>query len=177
MPRWLIAIVLMSGCAFSLSGPAPNRPHHEIPKCDTSKGLVVLDSVMATAAGLVALTVVAEDGGAAALLPLAVGALYLGGAIHGSRAVDQCRAQMGLFEAGLAAQHTLPPPETDEPPRPRSAAVDERPPLRVPVVQAPPSPQPQRPPLSQQQPPKQTQPKQPAPVASDDWSDFWREVP
>lgn len=177
MPRWLIAIVLMSGCAFSLSGPAPNRPSHEIPKCDTSKGLVALDGVMATTSGLVALTVVAEDGGAVALLPLAIGALYLGGAIHGSRAVDECRQEIGLFESNLAARNTLPPivNEQDERPRPTRAAVDAPPPapITVPSVQAPP-------PQQQPPPPPQAKPvakKPAAPPANDDWSDFWREVP
>lgn len=134
---------------------------------------------MATAAGLVALTVIAEDGGAAALLPLAVGALYVGGAIHGSRAVDKCKAEMSLFEADLAARNTLPLDEAGEAPRSRSAAVDAppQPPFPVPVVQAPPL----QPPPPRQQPaqpqPKQPASKQPAPAADDGWTDFWREVP
>ena len=99
MPRWLLAIVLMSGCAFSISGPPPDRPRNQIPKCDSGKGLVAIDGVMATASGLVALAVVSNDGGAAALLPLVIGAVYLGGAIHGSRAADECRVAMDEFES------------------------------------------------------------------------------
>ena len=37
--RWLLALELtLTGCSFTLSAPAPNRPRDQIPTCDTSKG-------------------------------------------------------------------------------------------------------------------------------------------
>ena len=182
MPRWVLPIILVTGCAFSIQGPSPDRPRNQIPKCDTGKGLVALDGVMATASGIVAMSLVANDLGAAALLPLAIGGLYVAGAVHGSRAADACREEIDSFESSLAARDTLRLNDPDnEQPRPRPAAVDAGPPVAVvqpppqppiPVVQAPP-PQ-QQPPAV---PPKPAAKPAPKPKQDDgDWSDFWREV-
>lgn len=180
MPRWVLAFILLSGCAFSISGPPPDRPRNQIPQCDSGKGLVALDGLMATTAGIVAMAVVADDGGAAALLPLAIGAVYLGGAVHGNRAADECRVAMDEFESSLAARDQIRAiDEQNERPRPRPAAVDSQPtpPIPVRVVQAP-QPAPPAPPV---QAPQQSQPKAPVkqpppPAKDDDWTDFWREV-
>lgn len=180
MPRWVLAFILLSGCAFSISGPPPDRPRNQIPKCDSGKGLVALDGVMATTAGIIAMAVVANDGGAAALLPLAIGTVYLGGAVHGNRAADECRVAMDEFESSLAARDTIPNLDSNEQPapRPRHAAVDAQPAPPIPVMQ----PQPLPPPVQQQPPPQQQpqpQPRPPvkqAPKQNDDWGDFWREV-
>lgn len=100
MSRWLLAAVVLGcwGCAFSLDGPDPQRPRNRVPRCDTSKGLVGLDGVMATAFGVTTLAVAAEGEPAAALIPLGIGALYLGGAVAGNRAVDACRKALEDYD-------------------------------------------------------------------------------
>jgi hypothetical protein len=183
MPRWVLPIILVTGCAFSVQGPSPDRPRNQIPKCDTGKGLVALDGVMAATAGVVALSLVANDLDAAALLPLGVGALYVAGAIHGSRAADACRAEIDNFEMSLASRDPMRVNDTtDEQPRPRPAFVDAPPQPPIPVVQPPPQQPLPSPP--QQAPQAAPQPAPAKPVAKpvpkstpgDDWSDFWREV-
>ena len=171
MPRWVLPIILVTGCAFSVQGPSPDRPRNEIPKCDTGKGLVAL-------AGVIALSLVANDLDAAALVPLGVGALYVAGAIHGSRAADACRAEIDNFESSLAARDTMRLTDDNEQPRPRPAVIDSQPRPPIPVVQPPPppQPQPQRVPAPPPQPPPQKPAVKPAPKSGDDWSDFWREV-
>lgn len=182
MPRWVLPIILVTGCAFSVQGPPPDRPRNQIPKCDSGKGLVALDGVMATTSGVVAMAVVANDGGAAALLPLAIGVVYLAGAIHGNSAANECRAAMDEFETSLAARDTLRDLDhEDERPRPRPAAVDTQPAPPIPVKQPPlPQPAPAPAPAPEQQPaprPKAPVKQAPKPAADDDWGDFWREVP
>ena len=181
MPRWVLPIILVTGCAFSIQGPSPDRPRNQIPKCDTGKGLVALDGVMATASGIVAMSLVANDLGAAALLPLAIGGIYIAGAVHGSRAADACRAEIDSFESNLAARDTIRINDPDdEQPRPRPAAVDAQPPVPLPVAPPPPPPQPPIPVVqapAPQQPAAQKPAAKPAPAPKDDdWSDFWREV-
>src|SRR5512146_476627 len=87
MTRWFLVLSLIpglaGGCSFALSGPDPKAPRTQTPTCDTSKSLVVVDGVLATAAGVTMLGVGANDG-AAALVPAAIGALFIGAAIHGS---------------------------------------------------------------------------------------------
>lgn len=178
MPRWVLPIILVTGCAFSVQGPSPDRPRNQIPKCDTGKGLVALDGVMAATAGVVALSLVANDLDAAALLPLGIGALYVAGAVHGSRAADACRAEIDNFEMSLASRDTMRLNDSaDERPRPRPAVVDAPPQPPIPVVQ-PPAPQPVPPPQQTPQPAPQKPVAKPAPKPKqdDDWSDFWREV-
>lgn len=100
MYRWLAAAVVLGcwGCAFSLDGPDPSRPRNRVPRCDSTKGLVALDGVMATAMGVAALAVVSagsEPG--LALLPLGIGALYLGGAVSGNRKANECQAALDEY--------------------------------------------------------------------------------
>jgi outer membrane biosynthesis protein TonB len=129
---------------------------------------------MATSSGIVAMSLVANDLGAAALLPLGIGALYLAGAVHGSRAADACRAEIDEFESSLAARDTL-RLNAPEPPQPRPAVVDAQPQPPIPVaVQPPPPPPPQQAPAPP--PPKPAAKPAPKPKQDDDWRDFWREV-
>ncbi len=96
MNRWLAAAVALGcwGCAFTLDGPDPNRPRNRVPRCDTSKGLVALDGVMATALAVTALSLTSESEPGIALVPLGIGALYLAGAVSGNRSVNACIAAM-----------------------------------------------------------------------------------
>lgn len=185
-PTGLVALLVTTaligaGCGFSLSGPDPQRPHSEMPKCDTGKGAVVLDGVMATVASVVALALVANDESAGALIPAGIAAAYIGGAVHGSRAVDECRAAQDQWASEMAARDTLahtPPPVDDEPPARKPVQRIEAPVPPVPVAEVPSPPQP--PAETQPPPPPQKQvpppPKQAPPASDDAWSEFWREV-
>ena len=78
MHRWLVVLSLISGCSFGLSGPDPLRPRNQLPECDTSKGLVVLDAVAATTAGLIGTSVASQtDSAAVVLLPVSIAAIYV----------------------------------------------------------------------------------------------------
>jgi hypothetical protein len=108
MHRWLVVMLLFSGCAFGLSGPDPDRPRSQVPKCDTGKGLVVLDGAMAVTSGVIAMSVAGETEPAIALLPLSIGALYMAGAINGNSKVNKCRKAMGEYENYMVAHEALP---------------------------------------------------------------------
>ncbi|HEY5923344.1 MAG TPA: hypothetical protein VIV11_16810 [Kofleriaceae bacterium] len=168
-----------------------------MPKCDTGKGMVALDGVMAGVSGLVALSLAGETEPAVALLPLAIGSIYVAGAIRGNSNANKCRAAMGQWENYMTARETLPPgvdvanrpqmppmrppahqqpidAEPDEgpppmvaPPAPGMAPVP--PPVAAPAAQQQPPPAPARPPQGRPAPP-------PKPAPDDDWSEFWREV-
>ena len=197
MSRWLVVLTLMTGCGFGLSGPDPQRPREQLPKCDTGKGAVVVDGLMATVATIVALSLVAADEPAGALIPAGIGAAYIGGAVHGSRAVDECRAAMDDYASMIAAREQLdrqgppggigdeleptPPPRKKPPvnpvvvaPPPAEETVEEAPPV-APVAPTAPV---KQPPAPTKQPPAAKQPpaKQPSPPSEDEWQDFWREV-
>jgi hypothetical protein len=182
MTRWLVLLGLFAGCSFALSGPDPQRPRGTMPKCDSSKSMVVLDSVLAAASGIAAISLAANNGGGGTVVPLAIGALFVGSAIHGNSVVNECRQ---ANEAWLA----------EGPPSPRRAVAredaDEQPRKLPPPPQLPStaSPQPEEPaeyaarpqqaaPPPQQQPqPQPPQPQQPPPPPSADaWSNFWKEV-
>jgi len=183
MSRWLVVMVLMTGCGFSLSGPDPQQPREQVPKCDTGKGAVVVDGLMATVASVVALALIANDEPAGALIPAGIGAIYIGGAVHGSRAVDACRQRMDEFSEMVAARDQirrgppgndvedprLPPNRGKVPPPAPGQLADMPPPEQQtqlppeqqtpPPQQVPPEQMPQQPP--QQVAPQQQQPKQP----------------
>jgi len=127
MSRWLVAGALLGcwGCAFSLDGPSPNRPRNRVPVCDTSKGLVALDGVMAAALGVLTLSVATEEP-AAALIPLGLAALYVGGAVSGSRTVDKCREAIAGYE-GSYQEERYGDQDDDEPPRRSKTARAGRP--------------------------------------------------
>lgn len=109
MTRWLAAALLVAwcGCGFALDGPDPNRPRHKVPICDTSKGLVVLDGLMATTLGVAAMALLANDEAAGALIPLTLGAIYLGGAVSGNKAVDECKQEITAYEQGYPVEERL----------------------------------------------------------------------
>jgi hypothetical protein len=203
----LVSSSLLGGCAFSLSGPDASRPRNRAPECDTSKSLVVLDGLMATAMGVATLALVNEPEPGIALLPLALGAVYLGGAVKGNSAVNKCRDAMNEYQGAETARDTLAnmdDPYDDEPlpaPRPRTpapvpatnvvppaarpvnpyagAAPYPQAPGQAPYPQAPTSQPPAQPPAQRPAPPPQ-QPAAAAPARApddDDWTDFWREVP
>ena len=109
MHRAVVVLFLASGCAFSLSGPDPDRPQGQAPQCDTGKGLVVLDGLVAATAGVIAVAVAGESEPGIALLSLSIGALYAGGAIRGNSNVNNCRAAMEGYESYLASRSVVPP--------------------------------------------------------------------
>jgi hypothetical protein len=117
-----------------------------MPKCDTGKGMVVLDGVMAATAGIVAVSLAGDTEPAVALLPMSIGAIYAAGALRGNSNVNKCRAAMAEYESYAAAQGTMPPPPgpiplDDEPiprPSPVTAQADTtRQPLAAPVAAPP----------------------------------------
>jgi hypothetical protein len=190
MPRRLVAALLASsvlgGCAYSLSGPSPNRQRNEPPECDTSKSLVVIDGLMATALGVAGLSIASTDEPAVALLPLAIGAIYLGGAIKGNTAVNKCRAATSEYGGAEVARNTLSTMDAQA----DAGETARRPSDVVPQLPYQPTPYPgqaaysptQQPPYASPAPAK-TPPAQAAPpphssaAGDEDWSDFWREVP
>jgi hypothetical protein len=200
MPRRLVAALLASSllgaCAYSLSGPAPNRARNEPPECDTSKSFVVIDGLMATALGVAALSLASSEEPAVALLPISIGAIYLGGALKGNTVVNQCRAAMSEYggvedarqardtlstmdahaDAGAPARRpsdVVPPLPYQPTPYPGQAAYSPTSSPSPHVPYASPAPI-AAPPAAT--PPVQAPPRK-APAAADDWSDFWREVP
>ncbi len=169
MMRWFLCVVtggaMLSGCSLALSGPSPDRPRNKVPQCDTSKGLVVVDGLIATTLGIVAASVAASNNGGAAVLPLLGAGVFTASAIHGNNVVNACNREMGNYESEVAAARSPLPP--DEEPRP--AAVAMQPALALPSQpqpQAPPQPQPQAPPA----PPTHE-------AAAEPWAAFWKETP
>lgn len=179
MHRVLVAVLLLSGCAFGLSGPDPDRPRNQPPRCDTGKGLVVLDGVVAATAGIIAISLAGDTEPAVALLPAAIGGIYLAGAIKGNKAVNECREATSQYEQTTAARETMSPRPAAPPEYDETSDIAERSPLARPA--APPAAPPQlaapipsptaaasrtmqppaQPPLAAQPPP----PVQPAPTA------------
>jgi hypothetical protein len=193
MHRLLVALLLGSGCAFGIKAPDPDRPRSQPPVCDSSKGAVALDGLMAGVAGLITIALV-EDSPGGALIPAGIGALYLGGALKGNSNANKCREARAEYESYVAARETLdvprrPPPVEDvavseiaarpvvapvvapaAPAAPHTAAVvaPPTPAVSMPVAPAPAPTAPVRAPTKPQPPPK-AEPE-------DDWSTFWREV-
>ena len=148
----LFAFMLSAGCSFALAGPDPARPRGKPPQCDSGKGLVTLDALVATGLGIGGLSLLSSSDSSshgAAVVPLLLGALYTGAALRGNSVVNACREEQATFVA--YQQEPAAPPL---PPKPR--VVASAPP---PVVSPAPEPKPEPPP-------------EPAP-----WSDFWKEQP
>lgn len=143
MPRRLLAALLLSsvlgGCGYSLTGPAPNRPRDVVPECDTSKAVVVMDGLLATALGIATLSLVSSEEPAVALLPLALGAIYLGGAVKGNTSVNKCREARSEFDDAAVARATL---DEDEEDRSRTRTSLRRPSDVVPQLPYTPTPYP-----------------------------------
>ncbi|MEO8704495.1 MAG: hypothetical protein ABI867_30860 [Kofleriaceae bacterium] len=193
--RILLILCLASGCSFSLTGPEPNRPRGQLPKCDDSKALVMLDGALGATAGIVGLSL-ADSSAQGAGVAIGLGAAFLLSAINGNGKVNGCRGERALYAMEMYRNQNAPigepqrqPPEPIEtapamaaipparpgqpqpwPPRPAPSA-----PAQVQPVQVQPEPvQPQAPPP----PPPKTQPTaKPAVVPANEWDDFWREVP
>src|SRR5262245_36226155 len=130
MRCWWLAVLLLSGCAFGLSGPDPDAPRSQMPKCDTGKGLVALDGAMAATSGVVAISLAGDSEPALALLPLSIGAIYLAGAVRGNSNVNKCRKATGEYETYMAGRETMP---GDEPATTPIAIADRptTPPMRM----------------------------------------------
>ena len=181
--RQALALILsasvLAGCSLSISAPSATRKKSEAPACDTGKGLVALDALMAVGFGIGGLAALSEDQGTGAIA-LVGAALFTAAALHGSSNADKCRAAFDQY-----AKETLRPSDDDEVarrPRRRKQPVVEAPPDDPPVV-APPVREPD-PALADRLPSKQTEPPKPVappkppkpPGRTDDWSQFWREV-
>jgi hypothetical protein len=175
-----------------------------MPKCDTSKALVALDGAMALTAGLVAAAIADNTEPAVALLPLSIGAIYLGGAVRGNSNVNKCRAAMMDFERYTDSLDTPGArrddvaisddekrgmhPQLDAAVQPHTELI--KPPAVAPApapapapTETPPAPAPVVSPAAKApaptpaaRPPATKAASKPAPKPTDDWADFWREV-
>lgn len=191
---WL-AVIGTSGCSLALDGPKPNRPKNYAPKCDDSKGLVVADGLLATAAGIGALSALGENETEAGVVLGLVGVAFAASAVRGNGVVNECRAEQALFaqEGGRVFD-----PEANElgaNPYPRAPyappATSARPPIATGVPSTAPTDPYQEPPPPVATPaPAPARPPSPAPAAirpaprpepaaidPDAWRDFWSEVP
>jgi len=162
MPRWLLAVLFISGCSFGLSGPKPDRPRSLPPVCSTSRGLIILDGVAGSIFGLTAIGFATTSEPAIALLPAAVAAVYLGAVISGNQKVNECNKAVEEYQVAYAHPKTLPREDTEPPPKQEQRAEAPPPPATAvppPVAKAP-------------------EPKAPPKTAEkdDEWGEFWREV-
>jgi len=170
MTRFSWAFGLLAGCSFALSGPDPKAPRTQSPHCDREKTTVVIDGVLASAAGVATLAVGADNGGAA-VIPALLGAAFIGAAIHGNNVVNRCRAADAEYLATL--QPTLPPAVVEDrpgEPAPVRSSVAFAPPPAEPAEQAPVEAAPAPAPAPTSAPPPA---KAAAPEA---WGEFWKEV-
>jgi len=180
----LLAAALLGGCSLALSGPAANRPRAEAPRCDTGKGLIALDGLIAAGVGVGGLAAIGNDEAAVGGALLLLGAVFAGAAYRADGNVSECRAQFASYvkESTIPdepdrlsrREHVLPRPRiaprvepasapaiapTTEPEPPPTALTTPSAPLPPPIKAAPPRPPPAK------------------PEPQDDWSQFWREVP
>jgi hypothetical protein len=187
--RRLIAVVVLtsvSGCSFALTGPDPQRPPSTAPECDTGKGLVGLDGLLGGTFAIGALAALgAEEDGVAALTGL-ISVAFIASAVRGNTAVNECRVAMADY-SGRPSLDEQPQVATKRPPPKRPAqppTVMQRPP-EDPYTDEPPYQAPYQPPVVA--PPVKTVPAKPAPPpakpkpepepVTEDWKDFWTEVP
>ena len=155
MKRWAFVLAVISGCSFSLDGPDPRRPARVEPRCETGKGRVLTDGILASAMAITTVSI-AADSSAVAIVPAVIGAIFVGAAIHGNNVVEDCRKANSEY---LAALPTI-DPERPEP----SAKLDVAAPtveVHAPAVEAPPPP---------------TEPAAPPPPPATTWAAFWKEV-
>jgi len=179
-------VVALGACSLAISGPAANRKRLEMPVCDSAKGLVALDALDAVGLSVAGLASLGSDEGVGAIA-LVGAALFTASAVHGSNTADKCRAEQALYAQEVVESA---PPRVGRRSRRQQPVsdddTDEGEPIRVPMpprhlahpedtTPAEPG-QPAPPPPDQEdqaappRPPKQ-------PTRSDDWSQFWREVP
>ncbi|MEO8843670.1 MAG: hypothetical protein ABI591_21395 [Kofleriaceae bacterium] len=129
MTRWCLVLVVMTACSFSLDGPDPKRPARTAPTCETGKGRVLTDGLLATTMALATVSIGASSG-AAAILPAVIGAVFVGSAIHGNNVVEDCRKANVAY---AALDPTPQPPVVAEDPEPLPVAAP-------PALAAPPVP-------------------------------------
>lgn len=175
MTRWFLTLLTggslaLSGCSLALSGPSPDRPRSKPPQCDTSKGLVFVDALLASTLGIIAVSVGSNNGGDA-ILPVIGAGVFVASAVHGNNVVNECNREIGNYQSELASAA----PDPDAAPRqpfiaPRAPVVAMQPAVTLPsqpVVQsAPPPPAPAQPP-----------PPKPEPASNEPWAQFWKEAP
>ncbi|MBA3394796.1 MAG: hypothetical protein H0T89_19270 [Deltaproteobacteria bacterium] len=107
-----IALVLfaawsLGGCALAISGPAPDRPRLELPKCDTGTGPVVVDGLWATLFGVVALAAFSGDEAEVGLAALGLGVAFVASATKGHSAASACQAELVAYSGEVADQSRL----------------------------------------------------------------------
>jgi outer membrane biosynthesis protein TonB len=192
MTRWFVTLLLggslaLSGCSMALTGPSPERPRGKAPQCDTSKGLVFVDALLASTLGIVAVSVGSNNGGEA-VIPLIGAGVFVASAIHGNNVVNECNRDLANYDSEMASLRPLPPDPDGEPKRP-VVAMQPRPvvamqPPSQPQMQPPSQPQmqppPQQQPPPQPPPPAQQQPEPPPqaqPSSREPWAAFWKETP
>jgi len=107
----MIAALALGGCALTISGPASDRPRHQRPICDTSKGFVATDAILGSLMGTVALAALGAEAGEVALLPGAIGAGFILSAISGNGRANACRVAYTEYEAALRSR---PSPDEDD---------------------------------------------------------------
>lgn len=145
-----------------------------MPDCDTSKGLVALDSLAAIGLGVGGLAALGEDEGVGAVA-LVGAALFTAAALHGSGNADKCRT--ALAEYGREMSNLEVPVEVRRTPKRRAPDPEPEEHAEAPVAK----PKVQLPPVQTVDPPTASTPPAPTPPKPEpgarDWSQFWREVP
>lgn len=149
----VMLLIGLSSCSFALSGPDPLRAARVRPTCDSGKGLVAFDSVLAGGLATSALAIEGSGGGTAAIAPALLAAVFLGSALRGNRVVEDCRT------AQVAYASEAEPPLDD-----RSASA--------PVAREPAAPVVELPVVTPAIPPPP-----PAPARGDRWAAFWKVLP
>jgi hypothetical protein len=163
-PVSLLFAFALGGCSIALSGPQPNRPRGELPKCDTGRGAVAVDGITAGLLGVGGLSQLGAENGnrTAGGLLVAAAALYGLAALHGDSATSQCRKAMDQF----ANEQRVPDPDDA---RPRIVTPTPIPTAQPAVMTQPAAPEPE---------PVVAQPTAaPKPTNNDPWAEFWREAP
>jgi outer membrane biosynthesis protein TonB len=179
---WRTALLaLLGACSFALSGPQPNRPRGTAPRCDTGKGLVVIDALTAAGLGITGLALAGNHEGDAAVLPLALGAAFVGAAVRGSNAVDACRRDMDAYaneqrpdEPIVRATQPESQPATQRSTQPATQRSTQ--PATQPATEPEPEPAAVPSPAVQLKPQPAAAARPQPPSTNDPWRDFWEET-
>lgn len=176
-----VLVIMISGCSLALTGPDPLRASNVAPQCDSSKGLVATDWVLAGIAATIALSALGEDAGELAAASALTSVAFIASAARGNGVVNKCRQEI--------ASYSPPRPEVDDDGevarRPRTVEdpydqAAERPARRIvtpraPAPRPPPATTPPTPPSAPTAAKPASTPAQP--TFDDEWADFWTEVP
>lgn len=183
----MVLVATVSGCSLALSTPDPLRAAHVAPRCDTGKGLVTLDWVLAGAMATIALSALSEDAGELAAASALTSAAFIASAARGNGVVNKCRQEFAVYSE--YAPPVRNPEEVARRPRtpvetraPRTSEDPYASPADMParrIVAPPPVPAraPQPAPATAKPTSAPAPAPSPAPAAGDDWSDFWTELP